>query len=522
MANGWLAQHLECPCGSSSDGYSINSDGYGHCFVCGKHSDTPVDSMGLPPAIQGRQEKSYSMTDTTLQFIPWRGITADTMRAYNAETEVDGNVSTAIRFPYSNGRTKIRAKDRKQFFVEGSLTGETGWLFGRDKFPAGSAKSITITEGELDAMSVFQMLGSKYPAVSVSGASAARNDCSKDYDYLNSFDQIYLAFDNDEAGQKAKAEVASLFDFNKVYDVQLDKHKDANAYLEAGDAEAFRKQWWNAKRFLPEGVISTFAEFDKIIDDDEKKESVPYPFDKLQQMTYGIREGELNLLTAMEGIGKTEIFRALEYHLLQTTDVPIGIIHLEEGKSRIVKGLAGYQLKQPVHLPDSNVSKDDIKKAFKEAVRKDERVHVYTHFGSDDPDVILNTIRFMAGPCGCKYIFLDHITLVVTGLQVEDERKTLDYISTKLAMMVEELGFTLFLISHVNDEGQTRGSRNISKVCDLHLHLDRNLTAPTEAERMTTVLTVKKNRFAGKTGPAGNLRFDPSTFTLNEVLEMPT
>jgi twinkle protein len=458
----------------------------------------------------------------TLQYLPWRGVTRDTMAAYGVYTEVaEDGTPTRIRYPYGNGRTKVRWLDQKNFYVDGQLNSETGYLFGRDRFGSGAAKAVTIVEGELDALSVYQMFGSQYPVVSVSGASSARSDVSQDYDWVNSYDKIYLCFDNDEPGKKAAQEVATLFDFNKVYYVKLDLYKDANEYLTNGAEKEFTKAWWSAKRYLPEGVISSFSEYDAIIDSDEKKDAIPYPFGKLQELTYGIRSGEVNLVTAMEGIGKTEIFRALEYNILKTTDANIGVIHLEEGKSRIVKGIAGYELQLPVHLPDSNVSKDDIKRAFREAVGRDERVHIYTHFGSDDPDVILNTIRFMAGACGCKYIFLDHITLVVTGLQSEDERKTLDYISTKLAMMVEELGFTLFVISHVNDEGQTRGSRNISKIADLHLHLDRDVTAATEAERMRTHLTVKKNRFAGKTGSAGTLVFSPETFTISEELELP-
>jgi twinkle protein len=305
-----------------------------------------------------------------------------------------------------------------------------------------------------------------------------------------------------------------------VYHVKLQK-KDANDYLTSGSSKEFVSSWWAAKRFLPEGVISTFAEIDDIIDTDEKKESVPYPFPKLTEQTYGIRTGEVVLLKAQEGIGKTEILRAIEYHLLKTTDANIGVLHLEEDKARTLKGLAGYELRSPVHLPDTQASKSDIKRAIHEVLRRDERVHIYTHFGSDDPDVILNTIRFMAGPCSCKYIFLDHITMVVTGLLGEDERKALDYISTRLAMMVKELDFCLFLVSHVNDEGQTRGSRNIGKVSHLTLSLDRNLLSDIPSERNTTRISIEKNRFASKTGPSSRLLFDESTFMVEEQLEMP-
>lgn len=361
------------------------------------------------------------------------------------------------------------------------------------------------------------MLGSAYPAVSVRSASSAKADCDKHRAYLNAFERIYLCFDNDEPGRKAKAEVARLFDFNKVYDVDMSEYKDANAYLDAGKATEFKRLWFNSKRFLPEGIISTLGEFDTIIDTETRKDSVSLPFPTLQGMTFGLRTGEVVLFTAMEGIGKTEVIRAIEYHLLKNTEDNVGIIHLEEDKARNLKGLAGYELDAPCHLPDSLVTNQDIKDALRRVTKKDERLHLYNHFGSDDPDIILDTIRFLVASCGCKWITLDHITMVVSGLGDEDERKALDYISTRLAMMVKELDFGLLLVSHVNDEGKTRGSRNISKIADCWVHLDRNQQAPTEEQRNTTDLTVRKNRFGARTGPSGKLYFDLGTFKLREI-----
>jgi twinkle protein len=384
-------------------------------------------------------------------------------------------------------------------------------------FPAASSKYITITEGELDAASVYQMLGRGYPVVSVRSSSSARGDCERVRDYLNSFERIYLCFDGDEPGQQAVNSVARLFDFNKVFHVKMPPDmKDANEFLQKGKSKEFGYLWWNSKRILPEGIISSQVEFDQIIDNANEKPSIALPFPTLQNMTYGLRTGETYLFTALEGIGKTEILRAIEHHLLKTTDSNIAIIHLEESKERSLKGLAGYELQTPVHLPDSGVAKEAVKQAIASAVKVDNRLHLYSHFGSDDPDVILDIIRFLATSCNCKYIFLDHITMVVSGLASDDERKALDYISTQLAMMVESLDFCLVFVSHVNDQGLTRGSRNISKVAGTWVHLDRNQLAETEEERNTTKLLVKKNRFGARTGPAGELYFDMGTFMVTE------
>jgi twinkle protein len=452
-----------------------------------------------------------------MEYVPWRGVTADTMRFYRCGTKVapDGKPLT-IGYEYPGGGIKVRDLNEKKFWSTGSMSAPG--LFGQDRFPAASAKSITITEGELDALSVFQMLGSQYPAVSVRSSSSARKDCQQAFDYLNSFEKIYLALDNDEQGRKASQQVASLFDFNKVFEVKLDLYKDANEYLTKDKAREFKSVWWNSKRYLPEGIVSSLSEFRHILEADGDKPSIPGPFPVLDALTMGIRTGEFILVTAPEGIGKTEFIRRFEHHLLQTTSVPIGCIHLEETKARQLKGLAGIELGCPAHLPTGGVSPDEINNALvKLTSGRDDRLHIYSHFGSDDPDVLLETIRFLVAVCGCKYVFLDHLTMVVTGLESDDERKLLDYLSTKLATMCHDLDFTLFCVSHVNDDGKTRGSRNISKVANLRIDLSRDLVAELEEDRNKTFVTVTKNRYAGKTGPAGVLAFDVDEFMLKEA-----
>lgn len=502
-----VRSHLPCSDCGSSDALSEYDDGHTFCFACEAHTQGDVVT----------EDTTNDDFEYSFQYVPIRGLTASTMEKFNILTKVDPNgVPIAQGYIYPNGAVKIRDLLRKDFRAKGDMTNAT--LFGRDRFQQGSARSITICEGELDAASVYQLLGSKYPAVSVRSASSARKDCAAEFDYLNSFESIYLCFDNDEPGQRACADVAGLFNFNKVFHVKLDKFKDANEYLQNGAEKEFVSAWWNAKKFLPEGIISSTAEVYEIFKEEKSTSVATYPWATFQEITKGIRYGEVVLLTAMEGVGKTEIFRGLEYHLLQTTDANIGVIHLEEGKRRFYDGIVGYELKTAAHH-DPYLTPEQKKEAYEKAVKRDNRLHFYTHFSSDDPDSILDSIRFMAGACECRFIFLDHITMLVSGTPTDDERRLLDYLSTKFAGMVEELGFSFFLISHVNDDGKTRGSRNISKIADLHVQLVRDLESSDPVERNTTNLVVKKNRFAAVTGPGGRLYFDKETYMIRELVD---
>jgi twinkle protein len=321
-----------------------------------------------------------------------------------------------------------------------------------------------------------------------------------------------LAFDADEPGRRACEEVARLFDFNKVKHIKFTKRKDANEYLDAGESEELKKLFWNAKKYQPERIITSIDDFKTILAE-KVQDGWPYPFPQLTEMTYGIRKGESVLFTAQEGVGKTELMHAIEHKLLKEfPDVNVGAIYLEEPKRRHLQALAGIELQRPAHLPDSGCTDAEIVDALAKVLHhpdRDERLYLYSHFGSDDPDSLLDTIRFMASVRSCSVIILDHITMCVSGLAGEDERKALDYLSTRLEMMVKELNFALILVSHVNDDGRTRGSRYISKVADIRIDATRDLVHPDPVVRNTVKLVVSKNRFSGRTGPAGEYEFIP-------------
>ena len=500
--------HIPCPKCSSSDAFVEYDDGHGFCFSC--NQVTRLNSFTY--------DDSKDTTIVTQQYVPHRGITADTLRFYDVKTNVGANnYPISSDFKYGSEFTITREWDRKAFKSTG--ISESIKLFGQDKFNSGSAKSITICEGAHDALAVYQMLGSKYPSVAVRSASTALKDLQANHTYVNSFDQIYFCFDNDAAGEKALSQCASLFDVNKVYHVKLDKYKDANDYLINGASKEFVSAWFNAPQYMRKGIVSSYRKIAELLNTDTKATDATFPFPTLDGLTFGIRFGEVYLFTAQEKIGKTEVMRAIEYHLCKTTDHNIGIIHLEEQEKRSIQGLCSYELQTPCHLPTSAASKEDQIKAYEAFTKHDGRISFYTHFGSDDPDSILDTIRYMVTVLHCKFIFLDHITMLVTGFEGDDERKKLDYISTRLAMLTRELDFALFLVSHVNDDGKTRGSRNISKIADLIVHLDRDIESADPNQRNRTNLLVKGNRFGGTTGPAGSLLFNSDTYTIKEVDE---
>ena len=145
-------------------------------------------------------------------------------------------------YVYPSGGKKVRMLADKKFFTKDGFKGDELW--GMNLFPAGSSKFVTITEGEIDAMSVWQMIKSGYttPVVSLPSATPSKKLWENCKEWLDSFEKIVLSVDNDDAGNGVADRMSLLFP-NKVYRVDHGKYKDANDFLQAGQGQAFKNAW---------------------------------------------------------------------------------------------------------------------------------------------------------------------------------------------------------------------------------------------------------------------------------------
>lgn len=512
--------HIPCPRCGSSDAATEYEDHF-YCYACpDDKAYTPKDGekSDIPRVVRKPREIP------TTGWSECRGITSETMKKYSVWTE--GNDQF---YPYFKENlhvaNKIRTLDRKGFLSSGDLA-HTG-LFGQQLFPSGSAKAVTVTEGELDALSAHQMFDSKYPVVSVKNAATAERDCTDNFEYLNSFGSVVLCFDRDEPhrrpdgtvwypGQEAALRVAALFPLGKVRILTLGEAKDANDYLQKGLGKRFQKEWFNAPVWTPVGIKLAKDMWHEVATQ-LNTESIPYPWESLNSFTYGIRLSEVVLLTADTGVGKTSVVKEIEHYLLRHAEKSsVGILHLEEPNRDTLLGLMSITANKPLHLPDvrAEVSQDELKKYWDDTCDTD-RIVIWDHFGSNSIEGVLNTIRYMRN-LGCKYIILDHLSIIVSD-QSGDERKQLDEISTKIKTLCMELNIAVICVIHQNRAGEIRGSAGPEQIANMVFKLFRNKTDPDPWRRNVTCVTVDKNRFCGRTGPACYLFYDSETGRLNEM-----
>ena len=341
---------------------------------------------------------------------------------------------------------KLRFPD-KSFAVLGKIS---GCLYGSQLWSSG--KKLIITEGEVDALTVSQVQGNKWPVVSIpNGAQAARKAIEANLEYLNNFEEIILMFDMDDPGRKACEDCAKILPLGKAYIANLPL-KDPNECLKAGKSSEIISAIWNAKPYRPDGIVSGQDLYEKCVTDiEDLKDSVEYPWKALQEKTKGARHGELYVFTSGSGMGKSTILRELEYYFGVHRGELCGIIALEESTRKTGLELMSLRLNKRLLLNPECADESDRSRAFNETIGNG-RYYLYDHFGSLDSSNLLSKIRYMIVALGCKRIFLDHISIVVSGMDNSDdggERKAIDKLMTNLRSLVEETGATMFVVSHL-------------------------------------------------------------------------
>lgn len=521
---GTFLYHEPCPKCGSSDACGVFSDGHRFCYSCNTYF-RPDGSV--KNGVTRVSKECIPFEDLEAVSLTKRCISKDTCSKFKYFSTVYKGKPCQVACYYDDSGNLVGQKLRfpdKSFAVLGSISNR---LYGSQLWASG--KKIVITEGEIDCLTVSQLQGNKWPVVSIpNGAQGAKKAIEANLEYLDKFEEVVLMFDMDEPGRKACEECAKILPAGKAYIANL-PCKDPNECLSEGKGPEVLQAVWNAKPYRPDGIVAGSDLYEKcVVDIDDLKDSVEYPWVALQNKTKGVRHGELYVFTSGSGMGKSTILRELEYYFGVVRGELCGIVALEESTKKTGLELMSIHLNKRILLDPDGVSEDQRKDSFRATIGN-ERFFLYDHFGSLDSSNLLSKIRYMIVSLGCKRIFLDHISIVVSGMDTDEdggERKAIDKLMTNLRSLVEETGATMFVVSHLkrpekkgHEEGaqvslsQLRGSGAIAQLSDMVIGLERNQQGDNPN---VLTLRVLKNRFCGDTGISGYLEYDPETGRLKD------
>jgi twinkle protein len=250
----------------------------------------------------------------------------------------------------------------------------------------------------------------------------------------------------------------------------------------------------------------------------------------VDQYCGGFRQGELVVVTAGTGIGKSTFVQEVAYHMGFVGGIKCGMIFLEEREKRTLLRLAAihYNIAVKDLSENPNLLTTEQWEEFR-ALPELKNFVFNSHFGSLDSRELFSKIDYMIDHCGCQFIFLDHISIVVSGMtsSKEGERKDIDILMTQLVTRGVDKNVGIVVISHLNvpernphEEGgrvtlsHLRGSGSIKQLAFTVLAQERNQQ---DADSTRALLRSLKCRETGFTGPLGVLEYDIKTGRLLET-----
>ena len=524
-------KHTSCEGCGSSDANAVYSDGSAFCFSCKKTQakdtqDTEVD---------------FSVVQTNLNLDEISELPVDTFRniskqvLYNAGVKVEYDQDRNIishYYPITINK-KIKAYKKrivatKDFRVVGKA--EVPELFNQSN--CGRYKNLVITEGEIDCLSLIEMLTkakAKFDVVSiVNGAQSARRNIASNLDFINKYDKVFLAFDNDEPGIASANDAAHVIKPGKCHIVNS-VYKDANDALCKEQSDTYLSNVWGAKVYKPDNFVTGEKIWDAFKERSTVK-SVPYPncLKGLNDKLFGMRLGEITLFTSGTGSGKSTVVKETILNLLEQSDTKVGLISLEESIGDTATKLIGMSINKNIRMPD-DVTEEEARKGY-EKVFGDERLILLDHQGSVADTSLLDRIEYLAA-LGCSYLILDHITIAVSeGVDGATGNEAVDKVMSSLLKIVKRYNIHLTLISHLrksSGEGKSfeegimpnldsiKGSGSIKQISFDIIGFARNMMATEKSDRNIVKFAVLKSRFSGDTGQCGQATYNVDTGRLN-------
>lgn len=534
---------------SNGDNLAVYSD-HSYCFSCKFYKGNKVtDKVFASP-------KEFVPLDGTHCDIPERMLGEKVCRLYNYQVTEINNKTIHVANYYRDNQLvgqHLRGPDKK-FAWRGSASGVE--LFGQNLWKSTGGKRLIITEGEIDCMTVNQVLGGTWAVVSIpNGAASAVKSIKDNLSFVNSYSEVILCFDMDEAGQAAAKEVADMLPSGKCRIAKL-PYKDANECLLRSQSKTLVNCLWEAQVYSPDEILH----ISNIVNDQQDINDVrvyPFPYTRLNEFLIGQRSGEITLWASGTGSGKSTIIRELIINHL-TDSRSVGCIMLEESPQETMDDLISLLINKPVRairatrmmntlqvkmgreVINVSIFDDLTEEEYAEAKTRlcQTNLYIYDHLGNNAMNNLLARIEFMATSLKLDVIVLDHVTAAAAGLvgisekDVDggnSERIIIDTLMKELRSISVRTGVHIDIVSQLKktdkayEEGSRvtlqdlRGSGALSSVPNTVIGLERDRQNPNNRVANTTVVRVLKNRLTGRAGIATALFYDHKSGRLKEV-----
>lgn len=401
-----------------------------------------------------------------------RGLLLTTIREYKIAASKD---QKSVCYPYldENGielemlkfiGIELNEKGKKTVFASKE---SKKCLFGKHLVTPDD-RHLYITEGEIDAMTLRQL---GYCAVSVPfGAKHESEDgtdpndewIENDWDMLSCFERIYLVYDADEEGKKARQSVLKRLGRERCFLVDL-PDKDANACLLAGRTSEIHDAIKRAKTQDPAALRNAAEYADEVasllFDKDGTPASigVPMPFETPTGIFHW-RLHELTVFTGMNGSGKTQYLNYLTNYF-RWLGKNLMIASFEVPVPQTIRFLASQVIAR-----DTPRNREELDAACNWL---GEGVWFYDHMGQVNRKDLLESMRYACRRYGVQYFIVD--SFMKCGLKVDDWNGQKEFMD-ELTQFVADFDAHLIVVVHSKkkeDERAVAGKMDVKGVGEI-------------------------------------------------------
>lgn len=522
----------------------------GYCFSCKTYEPDPLNGNTMERAGIERtartpeeiQEEMDEISSYPVRGLDDRKIGKATVDYFGVKVSLDQERQEHVAihyYPYESYDTG-KLSGYKFRIVEGKVIRSLGnckrvFPFGWSKAIQSGSPKLFITEGEIDAMSLFSVImqrnkGGQYegniPAVvSVPhGAAAASRDIALVLsDIRKHFKEVVLVFDNDAAGKAAVDEVLKILPEAKVATVP---GKDVNECVLEGHIKAlFKSVMFDAG--TPKNTRLVYAE--DLFEAGKKpaEYGLSWPWRETTKKTRGIRFGETIYIGAAQKMGKSEVVNAIAAHLIKEHGLKVLLAKPEEANVKSVKLLAGKIAQAIFHDPEIPFDERRYDQACEVMRGKVVLLNLYQHLGWE---TLKADIRASVAQ-GVKAVFIDPITNLVNGMDAATANTKLQEIAQELAAMALDLDIVIFIFCHLRNpesgtpherggkvlSSQFAGSRAMARSCNYMFGVEGNKDPElAEEDRNCRQLVLLEDREFGEVGPT-NLYWNKANGMFTEL-----
>ena len=182
-------------------------------------------------------------------------------------------------------------------------------------------------------------------------------------------------------------------------------------------------------------------------------------FSDLDKATSGLHEGEMIVIAARPGMGKTAFALNIATHAAMTTKKAIAIFNLEMSKeqlvNRMLSALGGIEGKK---LQNGQMMQTDWKK-YNEAMSQlaDTNMYIEDNAGITSSDIRAKCRRLASKPEGLGLVIIDYLQLLTLGGKRPDSRQQeVSDISRSIKTMAMELKVPVIALAQLSRNAEKR------------------------------------------------------------------